>query len=111
MDTTPTRHSPNAVLMLDQRLRRWPNIEPTLEKCTMFERTSSCPANPTHLYNIYINSYKCFVFTGCKYKHGVSQFRHPRSNTVSLFASKRPSRGQAKGFELLKLPNCFVYFI
>ena len=31
--------------MLGQRLRRWPNIEPTLDKCTMFERKSSCPAN------------------------------------------------------------------
>ena len=28
------------------------------------------------------------------YKLGVNQFRHPRSNTVSLFASQRPSRGQ-----------------
>ena len=28
--------------MLGQRLRRWPNIEPTLHKCTMFERKSSC---------------------------------------------------------------------
>ena len=28
--------------MLGQRLRRWPNIEPTLNKCTMFERKSSC---------------------------------------------------------------------
>ena len=36
-DTTPTRHSSNAVLMLSQRLRRWPNIEPALVKCTMFE--------------------------------------------------------------------------
>ena len=25
--------------MLGQRLRRWPNIEPTLNKCTMFERS------------------------------------------------------------------------
>ena len=31
--------------MLGKRLRRWPNIEPTLKKCTMFERNSSCPAN------------------------------------------------------------------
>ena len=31
--------------MLGQRLRRWPNIEPTLDKCTMFERKSFCPAN------------------------------------------------------------------
>ena len=27
--------------MLSQRLRRWPNIEPTLNKCTMFESKSS----------------------------------------------------------------------
>ena len=39
--------------MLGQRLRRWPNIEPTLDKCTMFERKSSCPANARHLYDIY----------------------------------------------------------
>ena len=28
--------------MLGQRLRRWPNIEPTLNTCTMLERKSSC---------------------------------------------------------------------
>ena len=56
LDTTPTRHSPNAVSMLGQRLRRWPNIEPALEKYTMFERKSSCPANTKHLYNIYATS-------------------------------------------------------
>ena len=42
--------------MLGQRLRRWPNIEPTLDKCTMFERKSSCPANARHLYDIYAMS-------------------------------------------------------
>ena len=36
MDTTLTRHSPNAVLMLDQRLRRWPNTKQALSQCTMF---------------------------------------------------------------------------
>ena len=36
MDTTPTIHSPNAVLMLNQRLRRWPNIYPALGECAMF---------------------------------------------------------------------------
>ena len=41
--------------------RRWPNIEPTLNKCTMFERTSSCsPANTRHLYNIYTTSAQRF---------------------------------------------------
>ena len=38
-------YSSNAVLMLGQRLRRWPNIEPTLNKCTMFERKSSVHIN------------------------------------------------------------------
>ena len=28
--------------MLGQRLGRWPNIETTLDYCTMFERKSSC---------------------------------------------------------------------
>ena len=47
--------------MLGQRLRRWPNIEPTLNKCTMFERKSSCsPANTRHLYNIYTTSAQRF---------------------------------------------------
>ena len=52
-ESESTRHSPNAVLMLGQRLRRWPNFEPTLEKCTMFERKSSCPANTKHLHKMY----------------------------------------------------------
>ena len=72
MDTTPTRHSPNAVLMLAQRLRRWPNIEPTLEKCTMFEGKSSCMSIQVW----------------------VSPFRNPHSNTVSLFANQRPAKSQ-----------------
>ena len=36
----------NAVLMLDQRLRRWPNIEPTLEECTVLEEKPSCRYMP-----------------------------------------------------------------
>ena len=72
--------------MLGQRLRRWPNIDPTLVKCTMFERKSSCPANARHLYDIYamlvqhcIKSYKCFVFTGWQYIQvwGSSSFQIP----------------------------------
>ena len=34
--------------MLGQRLQHLPNIEPTLNKCTMFEKKSSCPANKRH---------------------------------------------------------------
>ena len=55
-----------------------------------------------HLYNVgptsstlvqhCIKSYKCFVFT-------VRQFPHTGSNTVSLFASQRPSK--CKGSEFL----------
>ena len=41
-DTTPTRHSLNNVLMLDERLRRWHNIEPTLGACTVV-RLSRAP--------------------------------------------------------------------
>ena len=52
MDTTPARHSLNTVLMLDQRLRRWPNIEPTLAECTMFEEKLSCQ---------YIHGISCFA--------------------------------------------------
>ena len=37
-----------------------------------------------------------FCLLGCQYKLGVKQFQHPRSNTVSLFASQRPSGGQGK---------------
>ena len=42
--------------MLDQRIQRCSNIEPALEKCTIFERMSSCRANTKRLYNIYTTS-------------------------------------------------------
>ena len=98
--------------MLGYRLRRWPNIEPTMNKCTMFERKSSCPANTRHLYNIYTTpAQRLRRWSNIAYSHTnilcllrmskqawVKQFQHPRSNTVSLYASQRPSRG--KGQEL-----------
>ena len=100
----------NAVLMLGQRLRRWPNIEPTSNKCTMFERKSSCsPANTRHLYNIYTMSaqrfrrwYKCFVFTECQYKLlGTSSFQISAViQSVCLQASDQVG-ARAKCFELL----------
>ena len=84
--------------MLGQRLRRWSNIEPTLNKCTMFERKSSCPANTRHLYNNYTTSWQdvgphstlvhiaptlhkviqmfC-VYWACQYKLGSSSFNIP----------------------------------
>ena len=52
------RHSPNAVLMSGQRLRRWPDIKPTLEKCTIFVGKS--PAQLTQ--NI------CITFIPALYK-------------------------------------------
>ena len=92
--------------MLGQRLRRLPNIEPTLNKCTMFEKKSSCPANTRHLYNIYTMSAQrhCVLcLLGDSTSLGVKQFPNPRSNTVCLFVSQRPSSlgAKAKGFELL----------
>ena len=79
--------------MLGQRLRRWPNIEPTLEKYTMFAKPSRHKTFVERLYNVgrtsstfvqhCIKTYKCSVFTGCR---GVNPFRDTRSNTVSLFA-------------------------
>ena len=112
--------------MLGQRLRRWPNIEPTLHKCTMFERKSSFPANTKHLYNIYttsaqrlrrwsniVQSHTNVVFTGCRYTHGVSLFRNTHSNAVSLFAKQGPAKIQDKGLwdsmELLLIDVAQVY--
>ena len=98
--------------MLGQRLRRWPNIEPTLNKCTMFERKSSCSSQQTQDICITFIQRRPNVFDigpalhkviqmFCVYRvsiqaFGVKQFPNPRSNTVSLFASQRPSRGKGK---------------
>ena len=40
LSKTNTRHSSNVGLMLDQRLRRWPNDKPTLDECLVF---AGCP--------------------------------------------------------------------
>ena len=48
----PKRNIDNAVLMLDQRLWRWSNIELTLAECTMFEGKLSCQ---------YIHEISCFA--------------------------------------------------
>ena len=68
MDTTPTSNSPNAVLMLGKRLRRWSNIEPKVEKYTIFQGKSSCPANTKHLYTIYTTSAERIVVDSALYK-------------------------------------------
>ena len=99
--------------MLGQRPRRWPNIEPTLDKCTMFE--GSPPAQQTQnicvifiqrrpnvstLDQRCIKSYKCFVLTGCQYKLGVRPFHIPAViQSVCLQAMDQVGT-RAKGFEL-----------
>ena len=60
-----------------------------------------------HLYNVgpacstlvqhCIKSYKCVVFTRCRYTRGVNLFRNTHSNTVSLFAKQGPAKIQDKG--------------
>ena len=65
MDTTPTRHSPNAVLMLDQRLRRWPNIN------RHWVRVQCLLGEPS-----------------CQYMRGGQLFRAPRSNTTVSFQTQ-----------------------
>ena len=77
--------------MLGQRLQRWPNIEPTLNECTMSERKSSCLANTRHLYNIYTTSAQ----------RRSSNFHIPAViKSVCLQASDQVG-ATAKGFELL----------
>ena len=106
-----SRSSPNAVIMLGQRLRRRLNIEPTLEKCTMSEGKSSCPANTRHFYNINTMSaqhlrhwpnivYKCFVFKGCQYKCGSASFEIPAIIQSVCLQIYDQLRSRAKGFEL-----------
>ena len=76
-----------------------------------------------HLYNVgptsstlvqhCTKSYKCVVFTGCRYTHGVNLFQNTHSNTVSLFAKQGPARIQDKGLwdsmELLLIDVAQVY--
>ena len=46
-----TRHSPDAVLMLDQRRRRWTNIETALGKCLVFAGCVLARIFHTHIYH------------------------------------------------------------
>ena len=81
MDTTPTSHSPNAVLMLGKHLRRWPNIEPTLEKCTMFKGKFSC-------------------LLGVITSMGSARFEISAVIQSVCLQTKAQLRARAKGFEL-----------
>ena len=87
--------------MLGQRLQRWPNIEPTLDKCTMFEKKSS--QQTQDICMAFIQRRPSYFDAGptlhkviqmfCVHCQAVSTYG---SNTVSLFASQRPSRGKGK---------------
>ena len=62
-----------------------------------------CNVGPTSstLVQHCIKSYKCFVFTGWQYKLGGQAVSKSPSNTVSLFASRRPSRGKRQGLWII----------
>ena len=100
--------------MLGQRLRRWPNIEPTLNKCTMFERKS--PAQQTqdicitfiqrrpNVFDVGPTLHKVIqmfcVYWTCQYKLGSSSFNIPAViQSVCLQASDQVGV-RAKIFEL-----------
>ena len=88
-------------MLLGQRLRRWPNIEPTLNKCTMFE---SLPAQQTqdicitfiqrrpNVFDVGPTLHKVIqlfcVYWTCQYKLGSSSFNIPAGiQSVCLQAS------------------------
>ena len=91
MDTTPTRHSPNAVEPLNQHwrnvqcLRESPPAQQTQIICITFiqHRPNVFDVGPTFYKVIQMLCVYCVSI-----KLGVSQFQHPRSNAVSLFASQ-----------------------
>ena len=102
--------------MLGQRLRRWPNIEPTLNKWTMFERKS--PAQQTqdicitfiglqrrpNVFDVGPTLHKVIqmfcVYWACQCKLGSSSFNIPAViQSVCLQASDQVGV-RAKIFEL-----------
>ena len=113
-DTTPPRDSPNTVLMLGQRLRRWPNIEPALEKCTVFETRSSCPANKNicitfiqrrpNVFDVGQTLYKVIQMFCVPLGVGTSvrsnRFEIPTVIQSVCLQSKAQLRSRTKGFEI-----------
>ena len=100
--------------MLGQRLRRWPNIEPTLNKCTMLRE--SPPAQQTqdicitfiqrrpNVFDVGPTLHKVIqmfcVYWACQYKLGSSSFTIPAViQSVCLQASDQVGV-RAKIFEL-----------
>ena len=112
-------YSPNVVLLLGQRLRRWPNIEPALHKCTMFEGKSSFTANTKHLYNIYTTSAQrlrrwsnivqshtnVLCSQGVGTRMGSTCFEIPTVIQSVCLQSKAQLRSRTKGFEIRW--NCY----
>ena len=86
--------------MLDQRLRRWSNIEPTLDKCTMLER--SPPAQQTQHICITFIQRRPNVFDVGPTLYEVIQMFCVHWVSIQVWGepvstSPRPSRGQGKG--------------
>ena len=101
--------------MLGQRLRRWSNIEPTLDKCTMFERTSPAQQQTQNIcitfiqrrpnvFDIGSTLYKvlqCVVFTSVNSSLGSDRFDFPAGiQSVCLQANAQVGAG-GKDFELI----------
>ena len=100
--------------MLGQRLRRWPNIEPTLNKCTMFERKSFAQQTQDicitfiqrrpNVFDVGPTLHKVIqmfcVYWACQYKLGSSSFNIPAViQSVCLQASDQVGV-RANTFEL-----------
>ena len=96
MDTTPTRHSPNTVLMLDQHVRHWPNNKPTLAECTIFGKPScayikrvSCFEIPAVIQSVSwvsaIVEMKLATFSGCGYRDMIQRCQFSGNSRISGF--------------------------
>ena len=100
--------------MLVQSLRRWPNIEPTLNKCTMFERKSSSQQTQDicitfiqrrpNVFDVGPTLHKVIqmfcAYWACQYKLGSSSSNIPAViQSVCLQASDQVGV-RAKSFEL-----------
>ena len=101
--------------MLGQRLRRCPNIEPALDKCTMVERKSSCPdicitciQRRPNVFDVGPTLHKVIQMFCVYWPYwasiqvvGSSRFHVPAVvQSVALQASEQVG-ARAKGFELL----------
>ena len=91
--------------------KHWTNIRSMYNVWEKVLLPSKCKTFVWHLCNVgptsstlvqhCIKSYKCFVFTGWQYKLGGQAVSKSPSNTVSLFASRRPSRDKRQGLWII----------